>query len=105
MTGGGAKSPLWRQMVADCFHCQVVCLQQDEAGAAGAALQALWCAENVKGSATSLEELTSRFIALDERTRCHPDPDSAGRYDHLYRAYLNYDGALRSINGAEPKVS
>ena len=98
LTGGGAKSPLWRQLVADSFNCEVVCLQHDEAGATGAALQAHWCAEKTRGGSTTLQELASRFVALDEQTRCSPDPDSAASYEERYTAYLDYDGALRSIN-------
>ncbi len=100
LTGGGAKSLLWRQLVADSFNCEVVCVQQQEAGAVGAALQALWCAEQAAGMQTSLEEITSRFVSLDERTRCAPDRDSVARYDDLYATYLSYDHALRVLNGA-----
>jgi D-xylulose kinase len=98
MTGGGAKSPLWRQLVADNFNCEVVCVQQEEAGAAGAALQALWCAEKATGNRTTIEEITARFVALDEQTRCEPDHDSVAAYVDLYEAYLDYDQVLRPVN-------
>jgi len=100
LTGGGAKSGLWRQLVADIFNCEVVCLQQEEAGAVGAALQALWCAEKLAGRPTALADITARFVALDEQTRCEPGRDSVARYDELYATYLNYDQALRPLNGA-----
>ena len=98
MTGGGARSPLWRQLVADNFDCEVVCVQQEEAGAAGAALQALWCAEKAAGNKVTIEEITSRFVMLDEQTRCVPNQDSVATYADLYTAYLDYDQALRPIN-------
>ena len=98
LTGGGAKSGLWRQLVADIFNCQVVCVQQEEAGAAGAALQAFWCAEKLAGRQTSLEDITARFVALDERTRCEPGQDAVTRYEELYATYLSYDQALRPLN-------
>ena len=41
LVGGGAKSALWRQVVADTFDCTVVCPESSEAGAMGAALQAI----------------------------------------------------------------
>ncbi len=41
LTGGGSKSPVWRQMCADILNCRVVTLAEPEAAALGAALQAL----------------------------------------------------------------
>jgi len=40
-SGGGAKSPFWRQMLADVFHKRVVTLETQEGSAYGAALLAL----------------------------------------------------------------
>ena len=42
-TGGGAKSKVWRQIMADVFNAEVVTLKVSEGAAYGAALQALWC--------------------------------------------------------------
>ncbi len=98
LTGGGAKSGLWRQLTADIFNCEVVCLQQEEAGAAGAALQALWCAEKEDGREISLVEITSRFVELDDTSRCEPEPAVVGRYQEIYDRYLEYDRILRPLN-------
>jgi len=43
VTGGGAKSALWRQIMADVFDAEVVTVKVSEGAAYGAALQALWC--------------------------------------------------------------
>ena len=48
-TGGGAKSKLWRQIMADVFNAEVVTLKVSEGAAYGAALQALWCWRLQKG--------------------------------------------------------
>jgi xylulokinase len=37
-TGGGVKSPLWRQMIADVFQCPVEQVESDEGPAFGAAM-------------------------------------------------------------------
>jgi len=42
-TGGGARSKVWRQIMADVFNAQVVTLVEPEAAAYGAGLQAYWC--------------------------------------------------------------
>jgi hypothetical protein len=51
LTGGGARSPLWRQIAADVFGVPVVAMAQDESAALGAALQAAWCDSTGRGSA------------------------------------------------------
>lgn len=38
----GAKSAVWRQMIADIMNTEVVCLKEDEAAALGGAIQAMW---------------------------------------------------------------
>ena len=43
LIGGGAKSPVWRQMVADVCNLPVVVPKIGEAAAFGGALQAYWC--------------------------------------------------------------
>jgi len=40
VTGGGGRSPLWRQMLADLYDCPVTTLSSDEGAALGAALLA-----------------------------------------------------------------
>jgi sugar (pentulose or hexulose) kinase len=87
LAGGGAKSGLWRQIVADIFNCEVVCLEQEEAGAAGAAMQALWCDETVKGEKT----------AIDESSRCQPQSSAVTVYDTIYRRYLELNDLMVSF--------
>lgn len=68
MTGGGARSSLWRQIAADIFGVPVVAMAQDESAALGGALQAAWC-----DTGTALAELCARCVSVDESTRCVPD--------------------------------
>ena len=43
VTGGGARSTVWRQLMADIFGVPVVAMVEDEGAALGGALQAAWC--------------------------------------------------------------
>ena len=52
ITGGGARSPFWRQVLADMFECPVAVLPHDEGPAFGAALLAAVGA----GAFSSIEE-------------------------------------------------
>jgi xylulokinase len=80
LTGGGARSGLWRQVAADVFGVPVVAMAQDESAALGGALQAAWCDSPGRGSAAALAALCGRSVSLDEATRCSPDPARASLY-------------------------
>ncbi len=94
LVGGGAKSSLWRQMVADIFACPIACPESSEAGAMGAALQAMWCYLNQTEGKVALEELTEKYIRLDESTRAEPEASTAARYDGIYQKYLQLNKAM-----------
>jgi xylulokinase len=90
LTGGGARSPLWRQIAADVFGVPVVAMAQDESAALGAALQAAWCDSKARGSGAALAELCRRSVSLDETTRCVPDR----KRNALYRASQTFHDRL-----------
>ncbi len=95
LVGGGAQSKIWRQLVADIFNCPVVCLENDEAGATGAALQAYWCSENTNGvKSVSLKEITDLFVVLDESSLCTPSAKEVAIYEEEYRRYLELSNYL-----------
>ena len=97
LVGGGAKSSLWRQIVADVFNCPVVCPESSEAGAVGAALQAMWCFIRHNEGDVPIGELTDRYIALDETTRAAPDAPTATRYMEIYQKYLELNDTLKPL--------
>lgn len=103
LTGGGARSPRWRQIVADVMNCPVVCLQVKETAALGGAIQAMWAtalAEEPHQQADSvLSDLCQRFVSLDESTRAAPDVRRQAQYDALYQRYL------QRLQQAYPEVS
>ncbi|WP_241152870.1 FGGY-family carbohydrate kinase, partial [Pseudomonas viridiflava] len=57
LIGGGSKSPVWRQIVADIMDTPVICTRLAEAAALGAAIQAAWCWSTAKGQPDSLQDL------------------------------------------------
>jgi xylulokinase len=92
LTGGGARSATWRQIVADVMGCPVVCLNVKETAALGGAIQAMWAtslADRPHQNATGLlAELCQRFVSLDEATRTTPNADRQTQYETLYQRYL-----------------
>jgi len=81
-TGGGAKSAVWRQILADVFDAEVVCVANEEGAAVGAAVQAMWAYRKQQGNPASIEDLCARYIRLDETTRAKPE---TGRRVPLYK--------------------
>ncbi len=98
LVGGGAKSQVWRQMVADILDCPVVSPVAAEAGALGAALQALWCFDRQSDKNVSITDICDTFVQLDDQTRCTPERNTATRYRGLYAAYRKLDQAMRPLN-------
>ncbi|TVU68706.1 MULTISPECIES: xylulokinase [Cobetia] len=96
VVGGGAKSPLWRQMLADILNVEVVCPQVSEAAALGAAIQAAWCLGLQQGNEVTLNGLCERWVILDLSTRTLPE--AAGVAD--YRSgYTRYRTLLEEVHG------
>jgi sugar (pentulose or hexulose) kinase len=98
LVGGGAQSPVWRQLVADIFNLPVVSPVSTEAGALGAALQALWCYCNQHEGDTALADLCHDFVHLDEDSRARPGEESSSFYADLYQRYLTLEDTMRPLN-------
>jgi sugar (pentulose or hexulose) kinase len=96
LVGGGAKSAVWRQVIADIFNCPVVCPTSKEAGALGAALQAIWCHRS-QNQVSTLKEISNDFIALDRESQTTPGKYESMQYGDLYQTYLKLNDALKSV--------
>jgi len=95
MIGGGAKSPLWRQMAADVLGVPVLIPEQAEAAALGAALQAYWMLDG--GGPERLKSIIDAHVSLDRSASCEPDPALRGAYDTGYTAYRRWLDALAPL--------
>lgn len=87
LIGGGARSPIWRQIMADVLGVEVICPRITEAAALGAAIQAMWCDGLERGQRHSLTELCGRLVSLDEDTLAHPGDEAVGAYREVYHRY------------------
>ena len=93
VTGGGAGSDEWRQLVADICDAPAVVLEQDEGAAFGAALQALQVVE--KGAA--IEDLVDQHLTKDDSRSCEPRAAAVNNYQELYKEYQRAVEAVASI--------
>ena len=71
LTGGGSKSPAWRQILADIFGYPVVTMHSSEGAALGAAIQALAAASPKQ----SLEDLSAHCAPVAAGSRLEPCRD------------------------------
>ena len=80
-TGGGARSPFWRQMQSDVFRAPLVGMAIDEGAAFGAAL--------LGGVAAGVWADVPAACAATVRTRqpARPHRQAAASYQRYYRAY------------------
>ncbi len=87
--GGGARSPLWRQIQADVYGRPVETIEADEGAAFGAAILAGVGA----GAWSSVDEACGAVINVAERTE--PDPRAAELLNRNYEAYKQLYAALK----------
>jgi xylulokinase len=96
-TGGGAKSKLWRQIMADIFNAEVVTLKVTEGAAYGAALQALWCWRLQQGEKVSISDITDEFVELNRNETAEPDKRNVDVYRELQELQDETSVALRKV--------
>ncbi len=104
VTGGGAKSAVWRQIMADIFGVPVVAMIDDEGAALGGALQAAWCLALREGRKVKLADLAAETVALNEATRCAPIKANVARYRELQAVQDALSLALQPVFGAQRKL-
>lgn len=91
LIGGGSKSPVWRQIVADIMDTTVICTEQSEAAALGAAIQAAWCHS---GSQAGLAELCERCVKLDPASETRPIAAHVAASQQAYEVYRQHVATL-----------
>ncbi|PWU12671.1 MAG: xylulokinase [Verrucomicrobia bacterium] len=96
-TGGGAKSKVWRQIMADVFDTEVVTLKVGEGAAYGAALQALWCWRLEQGEKVAISEITDQFIEINGTERAEPNAKDVAAYRELQALQDDLSTSLRGV--------
>ena len=88
--GGGGSSPLWRQMLADLYGCQVKTTQNKEGPALGVALLAAVGA----GIYSSVPEACKEVIIPDKIQ--NPIEENTAEYEKVYAVYKKLYPAMKS---------
>lgn len=91
VSGGGARSAFWRQMLADVLNKRVVVLESQEGSAYGAALLAM----TATGAFSSITEACKSVIR--EVASIEPRAAEAERYAESHRVYQSLYPALKPL--------
>jgi xylulokinase len=96
LSGGGARSPFWRQLMADVLGKRMVTLRVSEGSAYGAALLAMAGSEGAR-----VDAVCSALI----READSVSPREAEVYARGYEVYRSLYPALRAARQTEPRAS
>ncbi len=94
LIGGGSKSAVWRQIVADIMNTPVICTEHSEAAALGAAIQVAWCKSWSNGHEETLADLCQRCVKLDPSSETLPIAANVAAFQQVYERYQQHVATL-----------
>ena len=91
--GGGAKSPLWKKIIANVMNLKVDVIETEEGPALGGAiLAAVGC-----GEYKDVQSAVSEFVNIVETVE--PDADLVAKYEARYQEFKQIYPALKGVFG------
>ncbi len=91
ISGGGAKSHLWRTIFSNVLNIKVDTLESEEGPSLGGAmLAAVAC-----GEYANVEEAASQIVKIVDTIE--PDPDLAAKYETKYRQFAKIYPAMKEL--------
>ena len=89
--GGGAKSPLWKRIIANVLNLKVDVIEQEEGPALGAAiLAAVGC-----GEYASVEEAAQAIVRVVDTVE--PEPELVQKYEEKYQQFRKLYPAVKGM--------
>lgn len=89
--GGGAKSPLWKRIIANVLNLKVDILESEEGPAMGGAmLAAVAC-----GECKSVEEIAKKVVKIVDTVE--PEPELVAKYEAKYKQFKEIYPACKPV--------
>lgn len=89
--GGGAKSPLWRKIIANVLNIKIDRIESEEGpGYGGAMLAAVGC-----GEYSSVEEAAAKLVKIIDTEV--PDAELAAKYEEKYRKFAGIYPSVKEL--------
>ena len=89
--GGGAKSPLWKKMIANILNIKVDVIESEEGPSMGGAM----LAAVASGEYASVQEIADKFVHVVDTVE--PDEELAKKYDERYAEFKEIYPALKPV--------
>lgn len=89
--GGGAKSPLWKKMIANILNIKVDVIESEEGPALGGAM----LAAVADGVFESVEDAAQKIVRIVETIE--PEPSLVEKYEERYQKFKEIYPALKAI--------
>lgn len=89
--GGGAKSPLWKKIIANVLNLKVDMLESEEGPAMGGAMLAAVACEEYG----SVEEIAGALVKVVDTVE--PEPELAAKYEERYAVFKQIYPACRPL--------
>lgn len=89
--GGGAKSPLWKKMIANIMNMKVDVIESEEGPALGAAmLAAVGC-----GAYPDVETIAEKMVKVVDTVE--PDPELIAKYEEKYQQFKRIYPTIKDL--------
>ena len=89
--GGGAKSPLWKKIIANVMNLKVDVIESEEGPALGGAmLAAVGC-----GEYPDVETAAAKIVKVIDTVE--PDPELVAKYEERYQKFRTLYPAMKSL--------
>lgn len=89
--GGGAKSPLWKKIIANVLNLKVDVIESEEGPAMGGAMLAAVACEEYSG----VEEIAAKFVKVVDTVE--PEPELVAKYEARYAQFKEIYPALKPV--------
>ena len=91
LCGGGAKSPLWRRIMANVLNVELTLPVSEQGPGMGGAMLAMVCC----GEYASVREACEKLVKVSEVVT--PEPELTAKYEKRYQAFRQIYPALKGV--------
>ena len=89
--GGGAKSPLWKKMIANILNAELECLESEQGpGMGGAMLAMVAC-----GEYASVKDVCAKFVKVASTVK--PELELVAKYEARYQQFKRIYPAVKAL--------
>ena len=89
--GGGAKSPLWKRMIANILNAELECLESEQGPGMGGAMLAMVA----DGEYASVKDVCAKFVKVASTVK--PEPELVAKYEARYQQFKKIYPTVKNL--------